>query len=85
MNSLKRPKDANIVWRISEAAPLGEWVDRSASAPRSPAKDPSEITFGSWFSSFDLQEGASVSEDLDTVPGELFDELFTPKPPDVDK
>lgn len=79
MNSRKPPMETrNLVWRISEAAPLGEWVDKGAPAHRPPAADAPELTFGSWFSSFDLLDGASVSEAVDTVPGDLFDELFKP-------
>ena len=79
MNSRKPPMETpNVVWRISAAAPLGEWVDKGAAAHRPPAADAPEVTFGSWFSSYDLLDGASVSEGVDTVPGDLFDELFNP-------
>ena len=81
LNPRKPPAETKqLVWRISEAVPLGEWVEKSAPAQRPPGADPSDLTFGSWFSSFDLLDGASVSEDADTVPGELFDELFKPAP-----
>ena len=76
MNSRKPPTSSkSVVWRISEAAPLGEWVDKGA-AQHAPVADAPEITFGSWLSSYDLLEGSSVSESVDTVPGDLFDELF---------
>lgn len=79
MNSRKPPVETrHRVWRISEAAPLGEWVDKAAAAHRPPAADAPEVTFGSWFSSYDLLDGASVSEAGDTVPSDLFDELFKP-------
>ena len=79
MNPRKPPMEPpNRVWRISAAAPLGEWVDKAAAAHRPPAADAPEVTFGSWFSSYDLLDGASVSEAVDTVPDALFDELFKP-------
>jgi len=70
------------VWRISPSAPLGQWVDRSA--PPAPGPAPSaelpEVSTGGWIvSSFDLLRGAEVDTSGDTVPDELFDELFPPK------
>ena len=80
MNSRKpETKAKRMVWRISEAAPMGEWVDpslperhvrRSTEAPDS--------TSGTWVSTYDLLEGSSVSEDVDTVPAPLADEMFVP-------
>ena len=69
------------VWRITAAAPLGEFVDPDAPLPRSP---PGDQERGGWVvSSFDLAHGADVSDGADTVPDDLFDELFAPpKPPD---
>ena len=86
MNSRKPPNESkHVVWRISEAAPFGTWIDKGVPARRPPAADPTEITFGSWFSSFDLLDGCSVSEGVDTVPGDLFDELFAAGPKNSDK
>ena len=49
-----------------------------------PTKDLPEVHSGGWIvSSFDLLKGADVADDPDTVPDELFDELFPPKP-DID-
>jgi len=80
MNSRKPTTHAkSVVWRISEAAPLGEWVDKCAPVPR-PATDPPEISLGRWISSYDRIEGVSISENVDTVPAELFDELFPADP-----
>ena len=91
---MKRPKSEGPpkrwVWRISQSAPLGEWVDLSAPAPPAPALPPSapqdrqadlpEVSVGGWVvSSFDLLRGAEVDTTGDTVPDELFDELFPPK------
>ncbi len=76
------------VWRISPSAPKGEWVDlvpqaRPQANPQANAqagKDLPEVSYGTWVtSSYDLLDGADVSDDPDTLPGELFDELFTPK------
>lgn len=73
------------VWRITAAAPLGEFVDPDASPPR-PA--PGDRERGGWVvSSFDLMHGAEISEGPDTVSDDLFDELFPapklpPKPRD---
>jgi hypothetical protein len=79
------------VWRISQRAPLGEWVDLSA-PPAPPVKpaaqqerpqeqpDLPEVSTGGWvMSSFDLLRGTDVDASGDTVPDELFDELFPPK------
>ena len=42
-------------------------------------KDRPEVSSGGWvMSSFELQHGAEVNENPDTVPDELFDELFPP-------
>lgn len=75
------------VWRISENAPMGEWVkpgtkpvaaSRSAALPKRP-----DTRDASPRSSFDLLDGVEVSDAGDTVPDDLFDELFgggTPSP-----
>ncbi len=61
---------------------MGEWVDPDAPVVRPAGKDQPEVTSGGWVgSSFDLLSGADVSDDPDTVPNELWDELFTPPPP----
>ena len=80
---MKMPKDSpTMVWRISENTPMGEWVDLRA-APRVPARrnDLPDVEPGTWVrSSFDLLDGIDVNEEEDTVPAELFDELFGPPP-----
>ena len=83
--SMFRPKPAasapaKRVWRISENAPKGEWVVVAAAAaiPR-PSSELPEVSYGSWVtSSYDLLDGSDVIEDPDTLPGDLFDELFSP-------
>ena len=66
-----------MVWRISEAAPLGEFVDPDAVVPS--ARDREESGSGGWVvSSFELLHGTDIDEGSDTVPAELFDELFPP-------
>ena len=78
---------AKRVWRISASAPMGEWVDIGArAAPPAPptpkiSKELPEVSYGSWVtSSYDLLDGTDVTDDPDTLPGELLDELFAPKP-----
>ena len=80
MAKVKLPKRANMVWRITDNKPLGEWVDSGVPViPQPPAKDLPEVTYGSWVtSSYDLLHGTDVVEG-DTVPGELFDDIFKPK------
>ena len=77
-----RPKKitapAKKVWRISESAPMGEWVNEVAPAALKPSKDLPEVSSGTWvMSSYDLLDGTDVTEDA--LPGDLFDELFVAK------
>lgn len=69
---------ARRVWRITQNAPLGEYVDPDQVAAEGPArpliKQPEPP--GWQASSFDLSHGLEVSDETDTLPGELFDELF---------
>ena len=79
-----RPKKttapAKKVWRISESAPMGEWVDGAAPVAPKQSKNLPEVSQGPWVrSSYDLLDGADVTEDPDTLPDALFDELFPPK------
>jgi hypothetical protein len=77
----QRPR---LVWRISKRAPNGEWVDPAKveedPSPTTPTtKELPEVSSGSWVtSSFDLLSGTDISEDNDTIPGELLDEMFPP-------
>lgn len=61
---------------------MGEWVDSGSTSPaRPPRKDLPEVSYGSWVtSSYDLLNGTDIVEGDDTVPGELFDQLFGSKP-----
>ena len=66
------------VWRITPNAPHGEYVD--------PDQQPEELTHppekpepGWLVSSFELTHGLDVSDETDTIPGELFDEIFKKK------
>jgi hypothetical protein len=79
-----RPKTTTTpvkkVWRISESAPMGEWVNKSAPIAPKSSKDLPEVSSGTWVkSSYDLLDGIDVTEDPDALPPELFDELFAPK------
>lgn len=84
-----RPKPTlppKLVWRISESAPMGEWVKPRAQVNDKPAKGLPEVSYGTWVtSSYDLLDGSEVIEDPDTLPGDLFDELFAPKQDALDK
>ena len=82
----KPPLPKRMVWRISESAPLGEFVDPNAVPVRVvPDTLPeASVSTGGWVvSSFELLHGADIQEESDdTVPADLFDELFPdPKPP----
>ncbi len=77
-------KSKRLIWRISDRAPLGEWVDPNIPV-EPPKKNLPEVSHGSWTrSSFDLLNGIDVNDDPTTVPDDLFDEFFRPvtdKPP----
>lgn len=90
----KEPPQQDWVWRISEASPLGEWVDRSAPPPTIALAKPAppqltdlpEVRTGGWLvSSYDLLSGTEIDDAEDSVPMELFDELFPPRPPGEDE
>ena len=79
-----------LVWRISPAAPQGEWVDPAAVAPAAPPAPPKlaepEVSSGSWVtSSFDLLNGTDVVESQVGSDSALFDALFAPSPPAPDR
>jgi hypothetical protein len=75
---------ARRVWRISESAPMGEWVVlKPEPVVRQPREDLPDVHSGSWVtSSYDLLSGSEVIEGTDTVPGDLLDELFPPRQDD---
>ena len=67
------------VWRISESMPMGEWVDLTAGPANSRSSKNAlpEVEQGAWVrSSFDLLDGIEMNDAEDSVPAELFDELF---------
>ena len=68
---------AKRVWRITDDAPMGAYVDRTApKANPHPLAQP-EVVYGGWVeSSFDLLHGTDVSDNPDTLTPELLDELF---------
>lgn len=73
-------KKKRLVWRMTERAPKGEWVDPDAPSDPSQQRDLPEVSSGGWImSSFDLLSGAEVRECSDAVPDDIFDELFPPK------
>ena len=68
-----RPKKttapAKKVWRISESAPMGEWVNEVTPVAPKPNKDLPEVSHGPWVrSSYDLLDGTDVTEDPDALP-----------------
>lgn len=77
MFRLKPAMPAKKVWRITETAPMGEWVVNAPPVAARLSRELPEVSYGTWVtSSYDLLDGADVVEDPDTVPGELLDELF---------
>jgi hypothetical protein len=69
-----------LVWRISDRAPLGEWVNPTLTG-EAPEKGLPEVSSGRWVrSSFDLLNGVDIDDSPNTVPDDLFDELFPPPP-----
>lgn len=84
MAKVKLTTPSKMVWRISEERPMGEWVDSGLLlSPRSSQENSSKVARDSWVtSSYDLLRGTDIIEVGDTVPGELFDQLFgaTPSP-----
>jgi len=73
-----REGQRRLVWRVTAAAPLGEYVDPDALPvlpPRVDRPDP-----GWLLSSFELADGLELKDLSDTIPGELFDKLFGAPP-----
>jgi hypothetical protein len=73
------PAPKKKVWRISERAPGGEWVDAdSAPVPLTPPPPPADRSNSGWLtSSMDLLSGSDVVEDPDSMPAPLHDEQKT--------
>ena len=88
MSDAKKPIVTGRVWRISADMPQGGFVDsvpgipvqagRTDIIPLAKILDPAPVP--SWrASSHDLLTGSTVSDVTDTIPGDLFDELFNPR------
>lgn len=72
-------RSRRMVWRISDHAPLGEWVDPNL-PPKPPEEELPEVSSVRWVrSSFDLLNGIDINDDPNMVPADLFDELFPPR------
>ena len=71
-------KTKRLVWRISDHAPLGEWVDPNLPPPPKPEHldAPDEVPGGWRRSTYDLLAGVEIDDNPNTVPDDLFDELF---------
>ena len=81
--ALQAPAPARRVWRISAAAPKGEFVEVEQITPLepAPAEAPNPVvreeSEGGWLgSSFDLLEGIEMTEGPEGLPPEDFDRLF---------
>jgi hypothetical protein len=74
------PGGTKLVWRISDHAPFGEWVNpRLPAEPAKTKNAPDDEESHIWRrSSFDLMNGLEVNDDPTTVPDDLFDEFFRP-------
>jgi hypothetical protein len=76
----KQPEVKKVIWRMSNHAPLGEYVHPGdAAAPsETPESAPPLDPKSSWkLSSLELSDGLQVSEQpIDTLPDELWDEFF---------
>lgn len=72
------PKTKRLIWRISDHAPLGEWVDPNIPPPAPPrVEDPGDVERRGWRrSTYDLLTGVDIDDNPNTVPDDLFDELF---------
>jgi len=76
-NSAAHPGPGRRVWRITQNAPLGEYVDPDQAAQEVPRPLIERPEPPGWqASSFELSHGLEVSDETDTIPGDLFDELF---------
>ncbi|MBL0730400.1 hypothetical protein [Piscinibacter sp. HJYY11] len=78
-------KTKRLVWRISDHAPLGEWVDPNLPPPPRPEEhtdDPHDTPGGWRRSTYDLLNGVDIDDNPNTVPDDLFDELFGPSKTD---
>jgi len=71
------PKSKRMVWRISDHAPLGEWVDPSLPSEPPKKHPPDTDEERGWRrSTYDLLKGVDIDDNPNTVPDDLFDEFF---------
>ncbi len=80
----KRIPAPRRVWRATPDAPMGEFVDIDPTVPATSGAanevqprvlDPAPVV--DWrSSSYDLLNGLEVNDDEESIPGDLFDELF---------
>lgn len=79
--ALAKPGLPGKILRISKRAPMSERIYAKAPTVDAPIASLPEVSYGTWVtSSYDLLDGADVIEEPDTIPAELLDELFAPKP-----
>ena len=78
MGEAKRPAGMRRVWRITTDHPQGAIVDPEQ--PEEPKREhsehalPPDTSFRS--SSWDLLNGVEVTDESDTIPDDLFEQLF---------
>jgi hypothetical protein len=70
------------IWRDSQGESMGKWAELDAPRVPAPAANLPEVHYGGWVgSSFDLLSGVDVVDNPDTIPSELYDELFAERRP----
>lgn len=73
-------KSGRLVWRMTSNAPFGELVDLDSESSPAPPVDPLERPEPGWrASSFELTHGLDVTDEFDTLPGEVVDEWLKKK------
>jgi len=65
------------IWRDSQGEAMGKWAELGAPRVPTAVTNLPEVYSGGWVgSSFDLLSGVDVNDNPDTIPSELYDELF---------
>jgi hypothetical protein len=87
VNNPKKPAPTRV-WRMTSEVPQGGFIDSvpavsQTPTPTNPATRIAKVLHPARVPSFrasshDLLTGATVSDVTDTIPGDLFDELFKP-------
>ena len=81
----KKLSSPRRVWRVTPAAPMGEVVDVDPMTTTPPGAEEADVAAKvldpapvvDWrSSSWDLLNGCEVNDDEESIPGDLFDELF---------